>query len=119
VLFGILTQDALTEFLFLWEDGGYEIYEGITTEWVEKGLKEAIGAPVRRRLDIREVLDSLMTKYYDLETDVKTFAPEDADRVMTWWIERLQGATGGLGKAGLAQFMEEIGWEDKERGDII
>ena len=85
-----------------------------------KGLKEAIGALVRRRLDIREVLDGLMTKYYDLETDVKTFAPEDADRVMIWWIERLQGATRGLEKAGLAQFMEEIGWEDRERGrDLV
>jgi hypothetical protein len=83
VLFGILTQEAVAEFLFLWEDGGYEIYEGITTEWVERGLKEAIGVPVRRRLDVREMLDGLMTKYYNLETDVKTFAPEDADKVMT------------------------------------
>jgi hypothetical protein len=46
VLFGILTQEAVAEFLFLWEDRGYEIYEGITTKWVERGLKEAIGAPV-------------------------------------------------------------------------
>jgi hypothetical protein len=50
-----------------------------------------------------------MTKYYNLETDVKTFAPEDADRVMTWWIKRLQETTGGLGKVGLAQFIKEIG----------
>jgi hypothetical protein len=52
-----------------------------------------------------------MTKYYNLETDVKTFAPEDADKVMTWWIERLQEATGSLGKTGLAQFKAEIGWD--------
>lgn len=88
-LFGILTQDALTKFLFLQEDGGYEIYKRITTEWVEKGLEEAIGASMRRRLDIREILDDLMTKQYNLETDVKTFAPEDADIVMTQWIKRL------------------------------
>jgi hypothetical protein len=49
-----------------------------------------------------------MTKYYNFETDVKTFAPEDADKVMTWWIERLQVATGSLGETGLAQFKEEI-----------
>jgi hypothetical protein len=52
-----------------------------------------------------------MTKYYNLETDVKTFAPEDADKVMTWWIERLQVATGSLGETDLAQFKEEIGWD--------
>jgi hypothetical protein len=46
VLFGILTQETVAELFFLWEDEGYEIYEGITTEWVERGLKEAIGVPV-------------------------------------------------------------------------
>jgi hypothetical protein len=52
-----------------------------------------------------------MTKYYNLETDIKTFASEDADKVMTWWIERLQVATGSLGEMGLAQFKEETGWD--------
>ena len=50
ILFGILTPDAMAAFSFAWDEGGYEIYEGVTTEWVEKGVREAIGAPVRRRL---------------------------------------------------------------------
>jgi hypothetical protein len=98
-------------FAHFWEDGGYELYEGVTTEWVEKGIREDIGAPVRRRLDLREVLDGLMAKYYALEADVKAMAPHDADRVMTWWIGKLAGATGAIGDTGLAQFIEEVGWE--------
>jgi hypothetical protein len=58
-------------------------YEGVTTEWVEKGIREAIGPPVRRHLDLREVLDGLMAKFYALEADVKAIAPDDADRVMS------------------------------------
>ena len=50
---------------------------------MERGIREAIGAPVRRRLDLREVLDGLMAKYYALEADVKAIAPADADRVIT------------------------------------
>lgn len=48
-----------------------------------KWIREAIGAPVRRRLDLREVLDGLMAKFYALEADVKAIAPDDADRVMS------------------------------------
>jgi hypothetical protein len=45
-------------------------------------------------------------------------APDDADRVMTWWIGRLTEATGAIGTIGLSQFVQEIGWEKgKEIGD--
>jgi len=118
ILFGVLTPDAMDAFSFAWDEGGFEIYEGVTTEWVEKGVREAIGAPVRRRLDLREVLDGLLAKYYALEADVKEMAPDDADRVMTWWIGRLTEATGAMGTIGLNQFVQEIGWEKgKEMGD--
>ena len=76
---------------------------------MEKGVQEAIRAPVRRRLDLREVLDGLLAKYYTLEADVKEMAPDDADRVMTWWISRLTEATGAMGTIGLSQFVQEIG----------
>ena len=90
----------------------------MTTDWVEKGVREAIGAPVRRRLDLREVLDGLMAKFYTLEADVKEMAPDDADRVMSWWIGRLTEATGAMGAMGLGQFIEEIGWEKGKELDI-
>ena len=82
---------------------------------MEKGVREAIGAPVRRCLDLREVLDGLLAKYYALETDVKEMAPDDADRVLSWWIGQLTVATGAMGTIGLNQFVQEIGWE-KEKG---
>ena len=88
--------DAMAAFSFAWDEGGYEIYEiykGLTTECVESGWRaggeqvesrwraggeqvekwiwEAIGGPVQRHLDLQEVLDGLLAKYYALEADVK------------------------------------------------
>jgi hypothetical protein len=60
------------------------------------------------------VLDGLLAKYYALEADVREMAPDDADRVMTWWIGRLTEATGAIGTIGLGQFVQEIGWEKGE-----
>jgi hypothetical protein len=48
-------------------------------------------------------------KCYALEADIKEIAPDDADRVMTWWIGRLTEATGAIGTIGLGQFIKEIG----------
>jgi hypothetical protein len=95
----------MAAFSFAWDEGGYEIYKGVTTEWVEKAVWEAIGAPVRRRLDLREVLDGLLAKYYALEADVKEMAPDDYDWVMTWWLGRLTEATGAMGTIGLSHFV--------------
>jgi hypothetical protein len=60
---------------------------------------------VRRRLDLWEVLDGLLAKYYALEADVKEIALDDADWVMTWWISRLTEATGAIGTIGLSHFV--------------
>ena len=108
ILFGVLTRDAMAAFSFAWDEGVYEIYEEVTTEWVEKGIREAIGAPVRRRLDLRGVIDGLLAKCYALEADVKEMAPDDADRVMTWWIGQLTEATGAIGAIGLSQFVQRV-----------
>jgi hypothetical protein len=48
-----------------------------------EGAQEAIGALVRKRPDLWEVLDGLVAKYYALEADVKEMAPDDADWIMT------------------------------------
>jgi hypothetical protein len=77
-------KKLLQNSFFSWEDGGYEIYEEITIEWVERGLKKIIGIPVWWQLDIQEVLNSLMTKYYNFETDVKIFMPKDANKIIIW-----------------------------------
>src|SRR5438045_7933162 len=56
-----------------WRVGGEQVESGWRAggEQVEKWIWEAIGGPVRRRLDLQEVLDGLLAKYYALAADVK------------------------------------------------
>jgi len=40
----------------MWEDEGYELYEFRESQWVAYGAKGEIGAPLRKRLDFREMI---------------------------------------------------------------
>jgi hypothetical protein len=46
---------------------GYEIYESISTEWIEEDIYQGIGAPARRKLQVREILAATMQKYHETE----------------------------------------------------
>ena len=43
----------------MWEDSGFKIYEQIGTTYAVRAIDDNIGAPTRRRLEMRETLDSL------------------------------------------------------------
>ena len=49
------------------------MYEGMTRDYVNKEVDNEIGAPIRRRLQIREVLGGLMARYYNM-FEMKLFA---------------------------------------------
>ncbi len=67
MLFQILTDEDWEAFAFAWEDCGFEGYETAGPEYAIKEMYEEIGAPARRKLNLREVLDGLHAKYYALE----------------------------------------------------
>jgi hypothetical protein len=109
ILFGSVTTAMLDEWEWMWEDGGYECYETRGTDWVERGFREEIGAPVRCRLDLKELLDGLKSRYYELEATVASMPPEKAAAVMLWWVGKLGGATSVAGQWGLEKFKQELG----------
>ena len=65
----------------MWEEGGYELYENRTTEFISRGIKEEIVAPLRKRLDLSEVLTSLRSRYY-MEESVKDLGSQTASNVI-------------------------------------
>ena len=107
-LFGTLKEEDFDRWAFMCEDSGFELYEGITSEYYERGIDGEIGAPATRRLDMREALDIVRSKYYDLEESVEHLPPAEADRVMKWWIAKLETITGSLRSIGIADFQEEV-----------
>jgi hypothetical protein len=109
VLFKCLDSSHFLLWAHMWEDSGFEIYETIGKEYFEREIDEDIGVPTRRRLDMREALDNIKERYYQIEEAVQNWKPEEADRFMKWWIEKLHRATGEMWKHGIVEFERETG----------
>jgi hypothetical protein len=108
ILFRVLSKEAVQQFSFVWAEGGFEHYENSGTRWVERDAREAIGAPVRQRLDLREVLDALVQQYYHIEEQVRSWEHVEADQFVVWWINELSKRTGAMEQTGLEEFMARI-----------
>jgi hypothetical protein len=63
---GVLREHHWNKWIYMFEQGisGYEIYESISTEWIEEDIH---WAPARRKLQVREILAVIMQKYYEIE----------------------------------------------------
>jgi hypothetical protein len=107
--FGSLTESAMETWKWMWEDGGYELYETRVTQWEAHRVKDEIGAPLRKRLDLGEVLTSFRTRFYAMEESVRTLESSAAERVMDWWLGRLHEVLGSLGDDGLEAFKASVG----------
>ena len=61
--FGAVLEDESVweRFVFMFDECGFEIYEGMSTVYLQKELDEEIGAPAKRRLEVR--LSSLSYSY--------------------------------------------------------
>lgn len=83
---------------FMWEDSGHELYEHRSTEWVAKQAAQEIGAPIYRRLELREALDTVKSYYYDLEAEIRRLklAVDVANVRMTAFIKRFESVTQAL-----------------------
>ncbi|KAK9427155.1 hypothetical protein V1505DRAFT_318055 [Lipomyces doorenjongii] len=91
--YDILTREQWQDFAFMFEDSGYEIYEGRGREYLGDGIRQEIGAPDRRTLTFKELLERLRTRYYELDEDVSATYSGDSERrenTMNLWISSLQ-----------------------------
>ncbi|KAI9744336.1 MAG: hypothetical protein M1835_002794 [Candelina submexicana] len=66
----------------MFEDSGFELYEQIGTEYYEREIEEEIGAPVQQHLNMREVLNSVKSRFYELKEQVAGLPFEEANHVM-------------------------------------
>jgi hypothetical protein len=55
---------------------------GEQTRWKKEQKKRL--ELLRRRLDLRELIDGLKSRYYVMEEAVADLAPSQADRIMSW-----------------------------------
>ena len=78
---------------FMFEESGFEIYETMGSVYVAEDIYEEIGAPSRRKIDVRETLSRIQNKYYDLEEliqkGVTDLTKDDLIDGLNAWIKGL------------------------------
>ena len=110
----VLTDEYYNQWHWKWEDSGFEMYEGMTTDYISKGIENDIGAPGRRKLQIREVLDGLLGRYYDLETETETWPDNARDEAIRKWVKDLDAITGSLRQVAVEQLKEQLPVESQQ-----
>jgi len=87
---GVLREYHWNKWIYMFEQGisGYEIYESISTEWIEEDIYQGIGAPARRKLQVREILAAIMQKYYEIEEAIaeEGWPEEQAQEAIQEWL---------------------------------
>jgi hypothetical protein len=110
---GILTDEYWYNWHRKWEESGFELYEGMTPNYMTSADNE-IGAPVRRKLEVREVLDSLLNRYYELEASTVVWPADIQDEAIRSWTKALDVITGSLRKEAVGVLKKRLCGESQQ-----
>jgi hypothetical protein len=114
MIFGHLTDEVWAHWRWNWEENGFEIYETAETEYINQEMYQQIGAPVRRRLDVREIVDSLMNRYYGLEEELEYANEAERDLVIRFWIDELDRTVGPVRRRAADEIISRLAPERQQ-----
>ncbi|KAK9334013.1 hypothetical protein V1520DRAFT_310 [Lipomyces starkeyi] len=84
--YGILTEDHWKNFVVMLENRCFEVYEGREQETAREGDRGDIGAPAWRVLTLKETLERLHSRYYELEEAIDPEQRENTNTMNIWLI---------------------------------
>jgi hypothetical protein len=85
---GILTDEYWYNWHRKWEESGFELYQGMTPNYMASAVDNEIGAPVR----------TLLNRYYELEASTAVWSAEIQDEAIRSWTKTLDVITESLRK---------------------
>ena len=92
----------------MFQEGGFEIYESTTKEYVTKDIYDEPDGPSKHMLDVREVLEEIKTKFYDLEAGTVDWEDDVRERVSAQWVAMLRQMTGPIRQQGVEEALKEL-----------
>lgn len=121
ILFDCVKDEDWDRFAFGFEEGGFEIYETTNKEWVSEGVHDAIGGPSRHLLEVREVLDGIKDRYYELCENMADWTPEERSPILDRWLDQLSSLTGPIRQRGAQAAILELHKETAElpEGELV
>jgi hypothetical protein len=85
-----------------------------TKDYINKGIENDIGTPARQKLQVREILDELLARYYDLETETETWPDNAQDEAIRKWAKDLDSITGSLQQTAVGELKKELPLESQQ-----
>ena len=92
----------------MFEEQGFEIYESTTKEYAEKDIYDKPGGPSKQMLDVREVLDDIKKRFYEIEERTAEWDEQTRITIASKWVDFLRKATGPIRKQAFEQALEEL-----------
>ena len=74
----------------MFEEAGFEIYESTTKNYVTKDIYDELDGPSKHILDVREVLDEIKFKFYELKAGTAEWEDEVRERISAQWVAMLR-----------------------------
>ena len=56
---------------------------------------------------VREVLDNIKDRFYQIEEKAATLEPEKRQNMLDWWLSKLNRAAGEVWQQGIEEFIKE------------
>ena len=66
---------------------------------------------------MREALEEVKSRYFRLEEEAVKLPRRQADKVMRWWIKKLDKVTGAVRSLGIADWKKELEEKYADTGD--
>ena len=104
----VITSRDWHKWASMFEDGGFEIYESTTKTYAVDEIYETIDGPSRHALEMREVLDHVKTRFYEIEEITTGWEPERRDKIVKLWLAMLKKQVGPVRRQGAAQALREL-----------
>lgn len=88
-----LTKRRLAQWSDLWASGGYDLYERAEFSAALPPSTQRVGESPAQRIQAREVTETLLSEFYDLERAAYLqYGPVEGRAFVGWWIGKLRNA---------------------------
>jgi len=110
---GVLTDSYWDNWYRKWDESGFELYEGMTADYMNGPVDEEIGAPRRILVDATAVFEELKTRLYMFHENTKYWPREQQNEAWASWLDDFQKVTGPLRREGFEQFQARLSSESQ------
>lgn len=109
MVFGCLRDEGFERYKCMQEDYSLKTYHSDNKEYITKDIDEDPFAPQRTRLKIREALDNIGDRFYQIKEKAAQLEANMRGKLINWQLSKLNLAAGEVWQQGTEEFIKETG----------